>query len=90
MTKQEIKTECIRHAEFLKSLKSLAYKYDQTELELSDEEWRIIKTYRIDKRQWLGLVGYDSDKYYDQQIATMQNIIKSFELPKELKACLTE
>ncbi len=89
MTNQEIKTECIRHAKFLKSLKSLAYKYDQTELELTADEWRIIKTYRIDKREWLGMVGVDSNKFYDQQITAMQNIINSTDLPKELKPYLT-
>jgi len=74
MNTKKMIAEFANHLNTLESLKALANKYDNTELELSSDEWESIKANRINKRDWLRH-GQTSVEWYNEMINTTQNIL---------------
>ena len=82
--KKQILESCKQHLSTLNYLKELTFKYDETDQELTSEEWETIKKYQIDKRKWT--LGYSeftflpipkmtANEYWDSQIKAIKNII---------------
>jgi len=57
-------------------MKALAFKYAETTLTLTEEEWKTIKLYKIDARQWLHL-NITHEEYYNKMIGQCQNLINN-------------
>tara|TARA_R100001163_G_C4886819_1_gene81643 strand:- start:210 stop:458 length:249 start_codon:yes stop_codon:yes gene_type:complete len=66
-----------QHLLTLKYLKELTFKYDETNQELTLNEWEKIKLHEIDKRKWLWTFDkvMTANEYWDFQIEAIENII---------------
>ena len=74
MTNLQIIKEFSKQIRTLYTLKALAYKYDNTKLILTEDEWETIKLNKIDKRDWLRL-GKTSDQFYNEMIESSHKIL---------------
>jgi hypothetical protein len=76
MTNLQIIKEFSNQIRTLYTLKNLAYKYDNTNLVLTEAEWETIKLNHIDKRDWLRN-GMTSDEWYNEMIESSRKILNT-------------